>query len=89
MFEEVQAGQEKDPTAIALAWAEARCLPDATVPVSVEHWDVGPGESQVIAHGLAGLRRVVLDDLAARRCAMSYGLAVSGSLVADSATLGS
>ncbi len=42
--------------------------------MSVEHWDVGPGESQVIAHGLAGLRWVVLDDLAARQCAMSHGL---------------
>jgi len=81
VFEEVRAGQEKDPTAaLALAWAEERCLPDATVPVSVEHWDVGPGESQVIAHGLAGLRWVVLDDLAARRCAMSHGLPVIGSL---------
>ena len=34
----------------------------------------------MIAHGLAGSRWVVLDDLAARRCAMSHGLAVIGSL---------
>lgn len=34
----------------------------------------------MIAHGLAGSRRVVLDDLAARRCAVSHGLAVIGSL---------
>ena len=34
----------------------------------------------MITHGLAGSRWVVLDDLAARRCAMSHGLAVIGSL---------
>jgi predicted nucleic acid-binding protein len=63
-----------------LAWAAERQVPDTTVPVAVEHWDLGPGESQVIAHGLGGLRWVVLDDLAARRCAASHGLAVIGSL---------
>lgn len=81
MFEEVRAGQEKDTTAAsALAWAADCRVPDADVPLGVQHWDLGPGESQVIAHGLAGSRWVVLDDLAARRCAASYGLAVIGSL---------
>lgn len=55
-------------------------MPDTAVPVRVEHWDLGPGESQVIAHGLAGSRWVVLDDRAARRCAVSHGLPVIGSL---------
>ncbi len=81
VFEEVRAGEGKDPTAAtALAWAADRLVPDATVPVGVEHWDLGSGESQVIAQGLAGSRWVVLDDLAARRCAVSHGLAVIGSL---------
>jgi predicted nucleic acid-binding protein len=81
VLEEVRAGQHKDPTAAtALAWAAERCVPDAAVPVGVEHWDLGPGESQVIAHGLAGSRWVVLDDLAARRCAVAHGVAVIGSL---------
>ena len=81
MVEEVRAGQEKDSTAaIALAWAAERSAPDRAVPVGVEHWDLGSGESQVIAHGLAGSRWVVLDDLAARRCAAAHGLAVIGSL---------
>ena len=34
----------------------------------------------MIAHGLAGPRWVVLDDLAARRCAVAHGVAVIGSL---------
>jgi predicted nucleic acid-binding protein len=41
---------------------------------------LGAGESQVIAHGLAGARWVVLDDRAARRCAVAHGLPVIGSL---------
>ena len=81
VLKEVRAGQETDTTAgSALAWATARRVPDAIVPVGVEHWDLGAGESQVISHGLAGARWVVLDDLAARRCAASHGLPVIGSL---------
>ena len=81
VFEEVRAGRDRDPTAAtALSWATERRMPDAAVPIGVERWDLGAGESQVIAHGLTGSRWVVLDDLAARRCAASHGLAVIGSL---------
>lgn len=55
-------------------------MPDAIVPASVERWDLGSGESQVIAHGLAGARWAVLDDLAARRCATAHGMTVIGTL---------
>ena len=81
VLEEVRAGQEKDSTAtIALEWARTHDVDDIAVPSKIEHWDLGPGESQVIAHGLAGLRWVLLDDLAARRCAVAHGLSVIGSL---------
>jgi len=44
-------------------------------------WDLGAGETQVIAHALAQhAERVVIDDREARRCAMSMGLAVIGTL---------
>ncbi|MFY9975274.1 MAG: DUF3368 domain-containing protein [Chromatiaceae bacterium] len=44
-------------------------------------WDLGSGETQVIAHALAQhAERVVIDDREARRCAMSMGLAVIGTL---------
>lgn len=78
---EIRAGEVKDATAItALRWAESRRVTDAIVPASVERWDLGSGESQVIAHGLAGARWVVLDDLAARRCATAHGITVIGTL---------
>lgn len=81
VLDEVRAGQEKDATAtFALDWAESRRVPDVAVPASVEHWNLGLGESQVIAHGLVGSRWVVLDDRAGRRCATAHGVSVIGTL---------
>lgn len=78
---EVRAGQDKDRTAATtLAWAEAYRVGDVAVPASIEHWDLGPGESQVIAHGVRGSRWAVLDDRAARRCAAAHNVPVIGSL---------
>ncbi len=78
---EVREGEAKDATAAtALQWAAPYEVPNAEVPVSVEHWDLGAGESQVITHGVLGARWVVLDDLAARRCAMAHDVPVIGTL---------
>ena len=38
----------------ALAWAESYRVDDLALPPSIEHWDLGGGESQVIAHGVMG-----------------------------------
>jgi len=44
-------------------------------------WDLGAGETEVIAHAVAhGFDRVVIDDLGARRCANSMGLPIIGTL---------
>ena len=56
---------------------------EVEVPVSSEvvAWNLGRGESQVIAHTEAFPScRAVLDDLEARRCAQSMGLSVIGTL---------
>jgi predicted nucleic acid-binding protein len=47
---------------------------------SIGHWDLGLGESQVIAHGIGGSRWAVLDDRAARRCAAAHSVPVIGTL---------
>ena len=79
--QEVRAGQQKDWTAAtALGWAEQYRVNDMKLMASIEHWDLGPGESQVIAHSVGGSRWAVLDDRAARRCAVAHGIAVIGSL---------
>ena len=81
VISEIRGGEVKDATAItALRWAESRRVPDAIIPASVERWDLGSGESQVITHGVAGSRWAVLDDLAARRCATAHGMTVIGTL---------
>jgi predicted nucleic acid-binding protein len=44
-------------------------------------WDLGAGETQVIANAQShGADRVVIDDLQARRCAKVMGLRVIGTL---------
>lgn len=66
-------------TLASLPWLR-RSVP-VTVPPSVEAWDLGSGESAVIAWAMASPgTSVVLDDLAARRCALAYSLEVTGTL---------
>jgi predicted nucleic acid-binding protein len=51
------------------------------IPSNIAAWDLGLGESAVIAYGAAhGGKTLVLDDLAARRCAASLNLPVRGTL---------
>lgn len=58
-----------------------RVVSDETVSSEVLSWDLGAGETQVIASAQAlGADRVVIDDMAARRCARVMGLRVIGTL---------
>jgi predicted nucleic acid-binding protein len=51
------------------------------VPPSIQAWDLGQGESEVLGLGLQFPEAImVLDDLAARRCALAHGLNVIGTL---------
>jgi len=52
-----------------------------SVPQAVAAWDLGPGESEVIALGLDNRNtRLVIDDLAGRKCALALALDVIGTL---------
>jgi predicted nucleic acid-binding protein len=82
VIREIQAGSDRDRTA-----DQVKDLPsllrvdDRRVPDRIRFWDLGAGESQVLAHGLERPgSEVVLDDLAARRCARSLGLPMIGTL---------
>jgi predicted nucleic acid-binding protein len=78
---EVRGGIRWDRSATAgVVWAERFCVPDRPLPVTVECWNLDPGESQVISQCLHGKRWAVLDDQAARRCVRSLGLLMIGSL---------
>ena len=81
VIREVRAGQQKDRTAAtALKWAEQYGVEDVALVPTIEHWDLGPGESQVIAHSLGRPRWAVLDDRAARRCAVAQGIPACSSI---------
>jgi len=79
---EIRSWGEDDPAARALietSWLKV--VPDPTPVASVQAWDLGAGESTVIAWALAHPGApAVIDDLAARRCAAAHGLPVRGTL---------
>ncbi len=81
VIDEVRGGVHKDRSAVeAIAWAIRFRVPDIEIPASVERWNLGAGESQVISCCLNGARWAVLDDQMARRCVRSLGLEMTGSL---------
>ncbi len=81
VIREVAAGSDRDAaTAASVAWARERMRPDVPVVSSVGSWDLGAGESQVIAHCLAISAVAVLDDGEARACAQAHDLSLIGTL---------
>lgn len=51
------------------------------IPSVIQNWDLGLGESEVLAWGYLKRRtEIIVDDLAARRCAMSLNIPVRGTL---------
>jgi predicted nucleic acid-binding protein len=79
---EIQAYGEADVTAVALKntdWLVVQETPP--VPNVIQSWDLGLGESAVLTWGYVNPgTEVILDDLAARRCAATLGIPVRGTL---------
>jgi predicted nucleic acid-binding protein len=64
-----------------LALASVVHVDDEAPTPDILSWDLGAGETQVIAHAVAHPSdRVVIDDLEARRCAQAMGLRIIGTL---------
>lgn len=81
VFDEVTAGGHRDRAAreiLEASWLTRTPTPRATERVAA--WDLGPGESAVIDAALDRGSRVVIDDLAGRRCARSMRLPLSGTV---------
>lgn len=82
VLKEVFAGDDLHPSlrqVESASWLSVE--PDVLLPVEIAGWDLGSGESQVLA--VASLNagcEAVLDDLQARRCARSLGIATTGTL---------
>jgi len=78
---EIQPGVgEHEAVQSTADWAVSRRVPDVPIPLSIERWDLGLGESQVIAHCLENARRAVLDDAQGRQCARTHGITVLGTV---------
>ncbi|HEX2224340.1 MAG TPA: DUF3368 domain-containing protein [Thermoanaerobaculia bacterium] len=61
--------------------SRARFAADILTPPEIAVWNLGIGESQVLAIAAASPgSRAVLDDMEGRRCAQSLGLPVIGTL---------
>ncbi len=80
--DEILVRGQGDPAARALSttpWIRKVEAPD--VPRSVLAWDLGPGESAVIAWALAHPGCLaVIDDLEGRRCAETHDIPLRGTL---------
>ncbi|MBN1605164.1 MAG: DUF3368 domain-containing protein, partial [Polyangiaceae bacterium] len=79
---EILARGSRDQTAGVLThspWLEQ--IEDPVIPPSILAWDLGSGESAVLAWALAHPgARAVIDDLQGRRCAESLGISLRGTL---------
>lgn len=79
----LRADDANDP---AKLWFEGCCEPfqrvyHPSIPAFLAAWDLGAGESSVIATAAAiPNATAVLDDLAGRRCAQAHGIPLIGTL---------
>jgi len=80
--EEIHRRGPTDPTVRAMAdtpWL--KIVPTPVTPDSIQSWDLGMGESSVLAWALAHPGTMaILDDLAARRCAEALAIPCIGTL---------
>lgn len=83
VFSEILAGPDHDP---AKAWIKSlrissHVVTDAPVPNEFLAWDLGAGETAVLALAATCSSPIcVLDDLAARNCAEVFQIPVMGTL---------
>ena len=80
---EILAGPDLDPAKIWMQNAHVctRVVPNETIPEEIIAWDLGAGETAVLALASSQTGAIcVLDDLAARNCAEVFHLPVIGTL---------
>lgn len=79
---EIQEYGETDVTAQARRSTDWLVVVETPpVPTVIQNWDLGAGESTVLAWGYVNPgTEVILDDLGARRCAVALGIPVRGTL---------
>ncbi|NLS91147.1 MAG: DUF3368 domain-containing protein [Planctomycetaceae bacterium] len=80
--EEIRICGSSDPTVVVLDSTDWLTVEDPEpIPSLIAGWDLGPGESSVLAWALSHRGAdAILDDLAGRRCARALGIPVRGTL---------
>ncbi len=82
VVEEIEAGPTNDPARKWLSTVESSRIQiiDQIEPI-VAAWDLGKGETQVISWAYQHKEyEAILDDFAARKCALSLGISIRGTL---------
>lgn len=79
---EIQQYGVSDVTSQAIAQTNWLVVVETSpVPELIQSWDLGAGESAVLTWGYVDPNtEVIVDDLAARRCAVALGIPVRGTL---------
>jgi predicted nucleic acid-binding protein len=79
---EVEAGPADDPGRIWLAGPGRTAIrDDPAMPPSIAAWDLGTGESAVLAWAYRQAEcEIVVDDHAARQCGQAFGVRVLGTV---------
>ncbi|MBI5823047.1 MAG: DUF3368 domain-containing protein [Chloroflexi bacterium] len=79
--EEIKAGPKSDAARLAIESGIFKIIQAPEPTPELIAWDLGAGETSVIAYALNNLGwTAILDDAAARKCASSFGVSVKGSL---------
>lgn len=80
--EEIQRRGPNDPTVQAIkktSWLHV--VPTPPMDARIQAWDLGLGESSVLSWGYTHQgTEIIIDDLAARRCATALGIPFRGTL---------
>lgn len=78
---EVLAGPEGDAARLAVQTKMFSKVTTPTIVPELAAWDLGAGETSVLAYALAHPGWVaILDDGAARKCAKTFGIPMKGTL---------
>jgi predicted nucleic acid-binding protein len=78
---EILAGPDTDPARIAIESGRFEVVGSREPAGELLAWDLGQGETSVLAHALADSTwTAIIDDGAARRCARSFDIPIKGTL---------
>lgn len=81
VFEEITACPYSDEAVLWVRRQNPECIRSVEIPLVISGWNLGKGESQVIAYAYQQQGCVIsVDDKPAKKCAELFGIKVNGTL---------